>query len=493
MSGKVNWRATAKQIDEMLSSDIDIIQGGLGTHLANNLSKILGYGRAAGADFVEIFLERRRVRNTTIEDQKVTSISPGIGIGAGIRVFKGKRDAFYSTNDVSFAGLLAGVTKALSLLELDKPSGLSQDVILEPLRDYGTLKSKNDFLNLIPTTEQECSLLLELNRLSAAAAAHVQTSSTTSLLDWQEVLVASSDGTFARDIRLNQTAAQSLLCVQGDHRTRVARRRGAVQTPMFLESIHSEALVEELATSAADTLKADFVESGEMKVVLGNGFGGVIFHEACGHLLETTALQNKSTPFADKLEEKIAHTAVTAWDEGVIEGEFGSIDMDDEGMPAQRTLLIEGGVLKGFLSDRMGERRTGMPRTGSGRRQSYSFAAASRMRNTFISTGDHSPEDLIAQLDDGLYCKDMGGGSVGPGGEFNFAVSEAWKVKNGKLIKPLKGATLVGSATQILPRISACATDFSLSPGFCGSVSGRVYTTVGQPHLLVDQITVGGR
>jgi TldD protein len=180
-------------------------------------------------------------------------------------------------------------------------------------------------------------------------------------------------------------------------------------------------------------------------------------------------------------------------DEGLSDGAFGSLSMDDEGMAPQRTVLIENGVLQRFLSDRAGELRTGHARTGSGRRQSHSFAAASRMRNTFIAAGPHSPEELIASVDRGLYCKTMGGGSVGPTGQFNFAVEEGYLIENGSLGRPVKGATLIGEAKEVMPRISMCANDLELAAGFCGSVSGSIFVTVGQPHIKVDSITVGGR
>jgi len=240
-------------------------------------------------------------------------------------------------------------------------------------------------------------------------------------------------------------------------------------------------------------LFAEYVEAGQMPVVLANKFGGVIFHEACGHLLETTQLERGTSPFHDSIDKQIAHKAVSAVDEGLSNHAFGSLSMDDEGMEPQNTLLIEDGILKKFLSDRAGSLRTGHPRTGSGRRQNFSFAAASRMRNTYIKQGNYSPEKLIESVDNGLYCKSMGGGSVGPTGQFNFSVEEGYLIKDGKLDKPVKGATLIGEAKEILPRISMCANDLDLAAGFCGSVSGSVNVTVGQPHIKVDSITVGGR
>jgi len=226
---------------------------------------------------------------------------------------------------------------------------------------------------------------------------------------------------------------------------------------------------------------------------MANQFGGVIFHEACGHLLETTQIERKSTPFIDKKGEKIAHENLTAWDEGLSDKAFGTIDMDDEGMPPQRTLLIENGILKNFIADRAGSIRTGHPRTGSGRRSNYSYAAASRMRNTYIAPGEYTLDNIFSSIDKGIYCKKMGGGSVGPTGEFNFGVDEAYLVENGKITKPLKGATLIGEAKEIMKKISMSSQDLALAAGFCGSVSGSIYVTVGQPHIKVDSITVGGR
>ena len=268
---------------------------------------------------------------------------------------------------------------------------------------------------------------------------------------------------------------------------------GNTSNPDFLRTWNAEESAAEVAESAGKMLYADYVESGSYPIVMANEFGGVIFHEACGHLLETTQIEQKTTPFLDKKGEKIAHENLTAWDEGLSDKAFGTIDMDDEGMPAQRTLLIENGILKNFIADRTGSIKTGHPRTGSGRRQNYTYAAASRMRNTYIAPGEYTLDNLFNSIDKGIYCKKMGGGSVGATGEFNFAVEEAYLIENGNLTKPLKGATLIGSAKEIMNKISMCSQDLGLAAGFCGSVSGSVYVTVGQPHLKVDSITVGGR
>ncbi|PIG93755.1 hypothetical protein CSQ79_09005 [Gloeocapsopsis sp. IPPAS B-1203] len=459
------------------------------------LSTLLGLGRAAGADFVEFFLERVNYINCLAEDDTITSISPRLSTGAGVRVFRGKADCYVSTNDLSFTGLKAALEKGLSILglQLPAPNGYVPEINLELLRDYATKKDKESWLAGCSSMREMGEILLDANAHLKQKATHVQSRRAVYFRDWQEVLVAASDGTFARDIRLTQSVGYNLLCADAANRSSISKRVGSTSEPDFLRNWHYQTDAEEVADSAGKMLYADYVESGNYPIIMANEFGGVIFHEACGHLLETTQIERKTTPFADKKGEKIAHESLTAWDEGLSQDAFGTIDMDDEGMPAQRTLLIENGILKNFISDRTGSMRTGHPRTGSGRRQNYTYAAASRMRNTYIAPGNYTNDDLFGSIDKGIYCKKMGGGSVGPTGQFNFAVDEAYLIENGKITKPLKGATLIGDAKEIMNKISMCSQDLGLAAGFCGSVSGSVYVTVGQPHIKVDSITVGGR
>ncbi|MEO1428600.1 MAG: TldD/PmbA family protein [Cyanobacteria bacterium J06632_19] len=459
------------------------------------LSTLLGLGRAAGADFIEFFLERVNYISCLAEDDTITSITPRLSTGAGVRVFRGKADCYVSTNDISFNGLKAALEKALAIvgLQLPAPNAFIPEINLELFRDYASKRGKIAWLPLCTTMREMGEVLLDSTNELKKKASHIQSRRASYFRDWQEVLVAASDGTFARDIRLTQSVALNLLCADGAHRSSIGERGGNTSDPNFLKTWDFQQAAEKISESAGKMLYADYVESGNYPIIMANHFGGVIFHEACGHLLETTQIERNTTPFANKKGEKIAHEALTAWDEGRTDNAFGTIDMDDEGMPAQRTLLIEKGILKNFLADRTGSVRTGHPRTGSGRRQSFTYAAASRMRNTYIATGEHSIDDLFASIDKGIYCKKMGGGSVGATGEFNFGVEEAYLIENGKMTKPLKGAILIGEAQEIMNKISMCSSDLSLAPGFCGSVSGSIYTTVGQPHIKVDSITVGGR
>ncbi len=459
------------------------------------LSTLLGLGRAAGATFIEFFLERVNYISCLAEDDTITSLSPKLSTGAGIRLFRGKADCYVSTNDLSFQGLKNALEKGLSILGLNLPSpnAYIPEINLEMFRDYATVKNKDIWLNNCSSLREMGDILLTANVQLNQKASHVQSRRAAYFRDWQEILVAASDGTFARDIRLTQSVGYNLLCADGTNRSSIGKRVGSTSNPDFLRTWNAEASAAEVAESAGKMLYADYVESGSYPIVMANEFGGVIFHEACGHLLETTQIEQKTTPFLDKKGEKIAHENLTAWDEGLSDKAFGTIDMDDEGMPAQRTLLIENGILKNFIADRTGSIKTGHPRTGSGRRQNYTYAAASRMRNTYIAPGEYTLDNLFNSIDKGIYCKKMGGGSVGATGEFNFAVEEAYLIENGNLTKPLKGATLIGSAKEIMNKISMCSQDLGLAAGFCGSVSGSVYVTVGQPHLKVDSITVGGR
>ncbi|WP_008319020.1 TldD/PmbA family protein [Leptolyngbya sp. PCC 6406] len=459
------------------------------------LSLLLGLGRAAGADLVEFFLEHNQHISCLAEDDSITSISPTIVAGAGVRVFLGKGDCYVSTNDLTFSGLKAALEKGLAIMGLTLPGPASHlsEINLELFRDYATAKGKETWLDQCSSMQEMGDVLLAANGTIAQKARHIQARRSAYFRDWQEVMVAASDGTFARDIRLTQSVSSNLLCADGDHRSSIGQRLGDTSDPHFLRSWDYASTAEEVAESAGKMLYADYVESGNYPIIMANHFGGVIFHEACGHLLETTQIERGTTPFIDKKGKKIAHENLTAWDEGLSADAFGTLDMDDEGMPTQRTLLIEKGVLKNFLSDRAGSMRTGHPRTGSGRRAGYTYAAASRMRNTYIAAGETSVDDLFASVDKGIYCKKMGGGSVGATGQFNFGVDEAYLIEDGKITKPLKGATLIGEAKEIMQRISLCSNDLSLAPGFCGSVSGSIYVTVGQPHLKVDSITVGGR
>jgi TldD protein len=245
---------------------------------------------------------------------------------------------------------------------------------------------------------------------------------------------------------------------------------------------------------ALTTLSAEECPSGKMDVVIGNAFGGVIFHEACGHSLEATSVARGLSVFSGKKGEKIANECVTAIDDGTIENAWGSNNIDDEGNPTQRNVLIKDGVLTSYLVDDFNGRRMGEKGNGATRRQSYKYEPTSRMSNTYIDNGKNTPEEIIAATKFGLYAKKMGGGSVNPAtGEFNFACLEAYLIEDGKVTRPVKGATLIGNGAEILHNIDMVGNDLLRAQGMCGSSSGSIPTDVGQPTIRVRNITVGGR
>ena len=282
----------------------------------------------------------------------------------------------------------------------------------------------------------------------------------------------------------------------------VASANGEIQTGFegpgagrgfeFFSDLDIEGAAQQAAQTAITMLHAPYAPAGKMAVAVGGGFGGVIFHEACGHSLEATAVAKGNSEFTGRLGQKIASEKVTALDDGTLPGAWGSIGYDDEGHPSQRNVLIEKGILKGYLIDHMGSRRMGMPATGSGRRQNYRYAPTSRMTNTFIADGED--ENVIAGMQSGLYAKKMGGGSVNPlTGEFNFAVQEGYLVKNGQIDRPVRGATLIGKGSEVLQKIDAVEKGMWMGEGMCGSISGSVPTCVGEPLIRVSEILVGGR
>jgi TldD protein len=268
---------------------------------------------------------------------------------------------------------------------------------------------------------------------------------------------------------------------------------GASKGLEFFEEATPESIGQEASRIALVLLEAKDCPSGKMPVVIDNGFGGVIFHEACGHALEATAVAKNQSVFAGKQGQQIASPKVTAYDDGTIPNAWGSENIDDEGNLQQRRCLIENGILKTYMIDRLNGRRMGLSSTGSSRRQSYKYEPTSRMSNTFIAAGQDSFEDMIGSIKKGLYAKKMGGGSVNPQtGEFNFAVNEGYLIENGQITIPVKGASLIGTGAEILMNIYMVGTNLERGTGMCGASSGSIPTDVGQPAIRVSSITVGG-
>lgn len=463
----------------------------IGGHMLKKsiIEKVLQKSLSNGADFSELFFED--TQNATIQmlDSKIIQSVNGKDHGAGIRVFYGNKAIYAFTNDVSEQGLLKAA-KAVSGVE----QGDSETKIL----DLSDSQNKSNNIFLIPFSavqaEEKVELLHRIDSSSRKYSPYISQVNITYLEKVQNIVIANSEGMHTKDQRSYARVYVSSIAYKDGQMQTGNESPGALKGYEFFKELKAEEIGIMASERAVKMLLADYAPSGKFPVIIGNGFGGVIFHEACGHPLETTAVAKGASVFANKLNQKIANTCVTAIDDGTMPNYWGSSTIDDEGNPTQKTILIENGILKSYMVDKLGGLKIGMPTTGSGRRQSYKFAPTSRMRNTYIDKGNDSFEDMISSIDFGLYAKKMGGGSVQPGtGDFNFTVGEGYLIENGKITKPVRGATLIGNGKDILKKISMISDDLEFAEGMCGSQSGSIPTCVGQPTIKVDEIVVGGR
>ncbi|WP_281543826.1 TldD/PmbA family protein [Grimontia sp. SpTr1] len=450
---------------------------------------VIDHALFLGADFAELFVERHHSGSVELLSGEVDKVNSGIDFGIGIRLFFGHKVLYGYTNSQDeeklkqVTSLLCAKDKRDQIAQAGALNFMQRDdrhPVSMPFSANNHVEEKITFLKRVDAKARAQS-----DKISQIIGRIAQRE--------QQIEIFNSTGLHVQDTRHYTRIASSVVATHGNEQSTGYEAPGMLSGWEFNSQIDPEELGEMAAKQALIKLGADACPSGEMPVVIGNGFGGVIFHEACGHLLETTSVAKKASVFHDKMGEMIAHPAVSAVDDGLMKNEWGSINIDDEGMETQHTQLIKDGKLTSFMVDHMGSLKTGFERTGSGRRESYKYAPTSRMRNTFIEPGDASFDDMISGVERGIYAKKMGGGSVQPGtGEFNFAVQEAYLIEDGKVTKPLKSATLISTGPKVLKEISMVGKDFALAAGMCGSVSGSVPTTVGQPALKVDNILVGG-
>jgi TldD protein len=450
---------------------------------------VIDHALSLGADFAELFVEKNATNVVSTLGDEVQSVESGINFGIGLRLVYGTRVLYGYTNRTGRDELLR-IASVLAARDLRDPVSTLQSFDFNQIPDIHPARK---ILSADAEIEGKVAYLMAADRAARAAGEQISRTRGSCLQREQRVEIFNSDGLYTADKRNYIRTSLTAIASDGGEQATGSWNDGGLLGWEIEADIDPRKTGEEAARQALVNLTAKPCPSGRMPVIIGNGFGGVIFHEACGHLLETTSVAKKASVFHDQMGEMIASPIVNAVDDGTIANEWGSINIDDEGMPTQRTQLIENGRLTNFLTDRIGAQQTGFPRSGSGRRESYRFAPASRMRNTFIEAGDDSIDDMIASVDKGIYASHMGGGSVQPGtGEFNFAVTEGYYIENGKIQYPVKAATLISTGPKVLKEISMIGRDFSLACGMCGSISGAVPTTVGQATLKVDDILVGG-
>lgn len=442
-----------------------------------------------GGDFAELFMEDTLNDGLLMRSGVVESVDSGRLHGAGVRVYSGLSDVYVYTNDTSKEGLIRCAKRAASAIsgkEHLTPKAL-RDLQIENAHPILSMPSSVKGARKVEKMRAANQTLKNYPEITQGVIRYMDSE--------QRVTIANSEGLFASDTRVYSRFVVSAVAGNGaENQTGSASPGAMMGFELFDSRVDPVACAKSAAEIAVEMLKAPFCKAGMMPVVIGNGFGGVIFHEACGHSLEATSVAVGNSEFCGKLGQKIASDKVTAIDDGTMPNEWGSENIDDEGTKTNRLVLIENGVLKNYMIDRLNGRRMNMPVTGSGRRQGYMVAPTSRMRNTYIAPGSDDDEEMIRTMGDGLYAAEMGGGSVNPAtGEFNFAVSRGYLVKDGRIVSPVRGASLIGHGGEILPKIDRVGRHMAMAQGMCGSISGSVPVNVGQPRIRVTSITVGGR
>ena len=450
---------------------------------------VIDHGVSLGADFAELFVEQSQSNIISTLSNQVQSVESGIDFGIGIRLVYGSKVLYGYTNKPE-ADELKRIMSELAAKDLRAPGISSRSFDYRQIED---LHSALRTLSIDSEVESKVAFLMAADAAARAEGNMISQTRGTCRQKQQNIELFNSEGLHTADTRNYIRTGLTSIASDGSEQATGSWSDGGLLGWELQDDISAEKTGSEASRQALVNLGARPCPSGRMPVIIGNGFGGVIFHEACGHLLETTSVAKKASVFHDQMGQMIANPCVNAVDDGLLLKKWGSINIDDEGLDTQRTQLIKDGQLTSFLVDRIGAEQTGFSATGSGRRESYKFAPASRMRNTFIEPGDAELDDMVASIDKGIYASHMGGGSVQPGtGEFNFAVTEGYYIEHGKIKYPVKAATLISTGPAVLKEISMVGKDFSLACGMCGSVSGSVPTSVGQATLKVDDILVGG-
>ena len=446
---------------------------------------MLARALANGGDFAEVFAERRRGQTLAIDERRIESVQSGAEEGAGVRVVDGNTTYFAHVDGLDPADVERAADEAAAALRAERrePRPLqARQVAPLPIE-----RRPED----VPA-ERKAELLRELDERGRARGAEIAQLNASYAEARREVVVANSDGLFSGDDR-----TRVRIGVQA-----VARRDGTVETGAETLGAHRGfelleddpgQIAEQAAGKALTLLDAVPAPSGSMPVVVGGGFGGVLFHEMTGHGLEADHIQKGASVYVGKLGERVAEPLLNAYDDGRLPGEWGSDAIDDEGQPTQKTQVIEDGRLTSYLYDHLTAERDGVASTGNGRRESFRHLPIPRMTNTYIAPGDATPEEMIAEVERGFYAVSFGGGQVDPAtGDFVFGVSEGYLIEGGKVTSPCRGATLIGNCLDALAAIDAVGDDFFMKTGICGKGGQKVPVGTGQGHVRVRAMTVGG-
>ena len=454
------------------------------------LDGVLGQILARDVDFADLYFQYSRSEGWSLEEGEVKSGSFHIAQGVGVRAVSGERTAFAYSDDIS---LMALEKAALATRAIGR-SGGAGSAALARVTPAASLYSANDPLASLPDADK-IRLLEQMEQYARALDPRITQVLASLSGEFEVVLVARSDGAMAADIRPLVRLSLQVIVEQNGRRESGSsggggRRDYSYFTPEMLQSYARKAVAQALTN-----LDADPAPAGTMTVVLGPGWPGILLHEAIGHGLEGDFNRKGSSAFAGRIGERVAAPGVTVCDDGTLAGRRGSLNIDDEGNPTRCTTLIEDGILRGYLQDGLNARLTGMPLTGNGRRESFAHIPMPRMTNTYMLAGAHDPAEIIASVKRGLYASNFGGGQVDiTSGKFVFSTAEAWLIEDGRVTRPVKGATLIGNGPDALTRVSMIGNDLALDAGVgvCGKEGQSVPVGVGQPTVRIDALTVGG-
>lgn len=450
--------------------------------------EILEVALSTGGDFAEVYMEKTTNEVLRLHSGKLSTANVSKVKGAAIRIIKGELEVNSSITDCTYENLLkaaktlAGSFNDKKHVEVQPFVEKKVELVVSPKNVRGNDISRE--VNLLKTAS---------DTIYAYSKEIVQVICNLTKTE-KRIFVFASDSTWQTDYRCNTRLSCQAVASDGKEMETGFDSFGRNQGMEMFDDFDVVPFAKQVAHDAVEMLHAEPMQGGEMPVVINNGFGGVILHEACVHGLEATSVAKGMSVFCNKLGQKVASDIVNAVDDGTNLNAWGSINVDDEGSPSKCNVLIENGILKSYLVDKRNSKKMNHPITGSSRRESYKYQTTSRMTNTYFLNGKSTFDEIIKSTEKGLFAEKMGGGSVNPAtGEFNFAVQVGYMIENGKITKPVKGATLVGSGKDVLLHIDMIGDNLSCGYGMCGSMSGSVPTIVGQPTIRVSKMTVGGK
>ena len=458
------------------------------SHLTRALAEI----KANKVEEADLYFQYTRSEGWSLEEGIVKTGSFSIDQGVGVRAVSGEKTAFAYSDDISEASLLDAARTVRTI-----SSAAQTGRVKTATKKIASARSLYKGLDPIATLDSaaKVKLLEKVEKLARAKDPRVAQVMAGLAAEYDVVMVARADGTLAADVRPLVRLSVTVIAEQKGRREMGSAGGGGRFGLAYFDDVIIAQYVDEAVKAALTNLEARPAPAGEMTVVLGSGWPGILLHEAIGHGLEGDFNRKGSSAFSGRIGQRVAAKGVTVLDDGTLTDRRGSLNVDDEGNTTQRNVLIEDGILKGYIQDAMNARLSGVAPTGNGRRESYAHVPMPRMTNTYMLGGDKSPEEIVASIKKGLYATNFGGGQVDiTSGKFVFSASEAYWVENGKIMYPVKGATLVGSGPECLKRVSMIGNDMKLDSGVgtCGKEGQSVPVGVGQPTLRIDGLTVGG-